>query len=67
MPPDDLKIYRDIQRSGGAVEAFQPWVNKMRPEDRLALEAPMEPVLAPLEWKRAVGSLWIGRLPPANR
>ena len=65
MPPEDLKIYRDIQRSGGAIEAFQPWVNKMRPEDRLAVEAPAEPVHSPLEWKQAVGNIWIGRLPAA--
>lgn len=63
MLPEDLKIYRDIQRNGGAIEAFEPWVKKMRPPDRLAIEAPAEPVLAPLEWKRAAGNVWIGRLP----
>jgi hypothetical protein len=66
MPADDLKIYRDIQRNGGAVEAFEPWAKKMRPEDRLAVEAPAEPVLAPLEWKHATGDIWIGRLPGAK-
>jgi hypothetical protein len=66
MPADDLKIYRDIQRNGGAVEAFEPWARKMRPEDRLAVESPTEPVLAPLEWKHATGAVWIGRLPSAN-
>ncbi len=66
MPADDLRIYRDIQRNGGAVEAFEPWAKKMRPEDRLAVEGPTEPVLAPLEWKHATGDVWIGRLPAAK-
>ncbi len=33
MPPDDLKIYRDIQLSDGAVKTYEPWVAKMRPAD----------------------------------
>jgi hypothetical protein len=66
MPAEDLRVYRDIQRNGGAVEAFEPWAKKMRPQDRLAVEAPAEPVLAPLEWKHATGDIWIGRLPAAK-
>jgi hypothetical protein len=63
MPPDDLKVYRTIQRTAGAIEAYEPWVAKMRPQDRLEVESPSEPRLPALEWKRAGGEVWIGRLP----
>jgi hypothetical protein len=66
MPADDLKIYRTIQRTAGAIEAYEPWVAKMRPQDRLEVESPSEPRLLALEWKRAGGEVWIGRLPAAG-
>jgi hypothetical protein len=62
MPPEDLKVYRAIQQNGRAAEAYEPWIKKMRPEDRFAIESLSEPVLPPLEWKRS-GDYWIGRLP----
>lgn len=63
MPDDDLKIYRNIQWNHYAWEAYRPWVNKMRPEDRLEISSPTEPSLPPLEWQHAAGAVWIGRLP----
>ncbi|MGP8240113.1 MAG: hypothetical protein ACLQVW_32520 [Limisphaerales bacterium] len=63
MPDADLKIYRDIQWNHYAWEAYQPWVDKMRPQDRLEITSPTEPVLPPLQWHRAAGAIWIGRLP----
>jgi hypothetical protein len=68
MLPEDLKIYRAIERSGGACEAYEPWIKKMRPEDRLAIQRTLQPALPSLEWKRS-GDYWIGRLPrkAANR
>ena len=62
MQPDDLKVYRAIQRSRRAPEAYEPWIKKMRPQDRLAVESPYQPALPSLEWKRA-GNFWLGRLP----
>jgi hypothetical protein len=62
MLPEDLKVYRAIQRSGRAAEAYAPWVRKMGPSDRLAIESKYKPDLPPLEWKRA-GDVWLGRLP----
>jgi hypothetical protein len=62
MPPEDLKVYRAIRSSGRAPEAYAPWIKKMRPEDRLAVDRSFQPDLPPLEWKRA-GNVWIGRLP----
>jgi hypothetical protein len=62
MPPGDLKIYRNIRRSNQAAEAYEPWIKKMRPEDRLVTARPYEPPIPSLEWKR-FGSFWIGRPP----
>lgn len=63
MPPDDLKIYRDIQRGGGRAEPYQAWIQKMRPQDRLAIANSSQPNLPALEWKLAAPDVWIGRLP----
>lgn len=63
MPQADLKIYRNIQWNNFAWPAYQPWVDKMRPEDRLAIIGGPRPDLPPLEWIQAGGGIWIGRLP----
>ena len=63
MPPEDLAIYRKIQWNYGAMEAFEPWVKKMRPEDRLIVRAGSKPGIKELEWNMAVSGTWIGRLP----
>jgi hypothetical protein len=63
MPPADLTVYRSIQRTRHAPEAYEPWLKKMRQEDRLETESFGQPDL-PLEW-RHVGNVWIGRLPRA--
>ncbi len=66
MPKADLKILRSIQLSHGALEAYEPWIQKMRPIDRLVIYSPSQPDLPQLEWHRAVGDIWIGRLPGTN-
>lgn len=65
MTADDLKILRTIDYYHGAPEAYQPWVNKMRPEDRLVVRTALgrTPPIAGLEWHYAVKNTWIGRLP----
>ncbi|MFO1499058.1 MAG: hypothetical protein U1G07_11810 [Verrucomicrobiota bacterium] len=65
MPADDLRIYRNIQRNFGAYEAFQPWVHKMRPEDRLILRSASSaaPNIPQLEWHYTARELWVGRKP----
>jgi len=45
------------------MEAFEPWVKKMRPEDRLIVRAGSKPGIKELEWNMAVSGTWIGRLP----
>ncbi len=66
MPEDDLKIFRDIQWNQYAWEAYRPWVEKMRPQDRLEITGSVEPILALPEWHHAGGHIWIGRLPRKN-
>ena len=72
MPPDDLAIYRNIQLNYRAFSAFEPWVKKMRPEDRLIVRhRPGDaPKVENLEWRYAADQTWIGRLPrkaPQNK
>jgi hypothetical protein len=63
MPDDDLRIFRTIQYNKFAPPAYEPWIKKMQPGDRLAIYSPVEPNLPELQWHLALGNLWIGRLP----
>lgn len=65
MPGEDLKIYRNIQRNFGHFSTFEPWVKKMKYEDRLIINhnPDSEPRIRGLEWKLITGNVWIGRLP----
>jgi len=68
MPPEDLAIYRKIQWNLGAYKSFQPWINKMRPQDRVIVRqgAAGKPNIPELEWKQLVRWIWVGRLPRKN-
>ena len=63
MPPEDLKILRDIQRNFNRPEDFEPWVKKMRPEDRLIIRGSpdSQPKIAGLEWHYIALGTWSGR------
>ena len=66
MRPDDLETLRKIQWTYNAVDAYQPWVDKLRREDRLVFRAARAggpPPIGKLEWHYAGGTVWIGRLP----
>lgn len=65
MPPDDLRIYRKIQWNYGASQSFEPWVKKMRPQDRMIIRGQSEsaPKIEGLEWYYTATNTWIGRLP----
>ena len=64
MPPEDLKIFQNIQWNNEAWKSFDPWVTKMRPEDRLwitqAAGTP-KPDIGSLEWVRLTSYIWSGR------
>jgi len=65
MLPEDLEVFRKAQWNYGDARAFEPWVRKMRPQDRMILRAPRSsaPDIPELEWNYAATELWIGRLP----
>ena len=63
MPPDDLLIFRNIQWNNYAFKAYEPWIKKMLPADRLVVYSSALPNLPQLEWHNAVGNIWLGRLP----
>jgi hypothetical protein len=64
MPPDDLAIYRKIQMGFHAHDDFDPWVKKMKPEDRLIIGYSQDkiPKIPELEWHCVARDTWIGRL-----
>ncbi|MCX5667385.1 MAG: hypothetical protein NTY34_03625 [Candidatus Omnitrophica bacterium] len=65
MPQEDLDILRNIQKNRWSYVPFEPWVKKMRIEDRLIIrgEEDRKPKLSELEWNYAARSTWIGRKP----
>ena len=65
MPPEDLKVYRQILVAR-TTQAFAPWVAKMRPADRLIIRSVGErpPAIEGLEWHRIGGDFWSGRKRP---
>lgn len=69
MPPEDLAVLRNIWWNYGAYKSFEPWVKKMRPQDRLILmrTSGEEPKIKGLEWHYAATNIWIGRLPRDKR
>ena len=66
MPAEDLKVYREIQFYKHTIDSlFDPWVNKIRPEDRLILYRgkSSRPDIPQLEWKYVAYNTWSGRVP----
>lgn len=65
MPPDDLATLRKIQWNYQAYQAYEPWVKKMRSNDRLVLRGGYnaKPNISGLEWYYIVSGIWIGRAP----
>lgn len=69
MLPENLAVLRKAQWNFGDSRAYEPWVEKMRPADRLIIHATggARPNLPELEWNYAATEIWIGRLPrPGN-
>ena len=65
MPEDDLETLRNIQWNRGAWKSFAPWVEKMKPEDRIWVVQSVgaaKPEIPELEWMRLTSSIWSGRL-----
>jgi hypothetical protein len=69
MRLDDLETLRNIQwNHGAAFGAYEPWVQQMRPADRMILRGSggAAPGIPELEWHYAATGMWIGRLPQTS-
>jgi hypothetical protein len=65
MPAEDFQTYHKILWNFGDAKAYAPWVEKMKPADRLVIPGggSERPNLPRLEWNYGVSGIWIGRLP----
>lgn len=65
MPADDFNTYRSILWNNGDAKAYEPWVQKMKPADRLVIHGGKgeRPNIPQLEWSYGVSGIWIGRTP----
>jgi hypothetical protein len=65
MPDEDFKVYHSVLWNFGDAKAYKPWVDKMRPADRLVIRGGRgsPPNIPQLEWEYGVSGIWIGRLP----
>ena len=68
MPADDFATYHSIMWNEGDAKAYAPWVDKMKPADRLVIRAngSQRPNIPKLDWNYGVSGIWIGRLPDNN-
>jgi hypothetical protein len=68
MPKEDFEIYHKVLWNFGDAKAYEPWVKRMRPEDRLVIRGGRggPPNIPQLEWYYAVSGIWVGRLPHPN-
>jgi hypothetical protein len=65
MPSDDLATFRKAL-ARRTPSSFAPWVEKMRPEDRLILQSTQgQPLIPGLEWTQVSPTVWSGRRPPS--
>jgi hypothetical protein len=65
MPPADFATYQSIVANGGDAKTYAPWVEKMKPADRLVIRgnSGQRPNIPQLQWYYGVSGLWIGRTP----
>jgi hypothetical protein len=68
MPAEDFEVYHKVLWNLGDAKAYDPWVKKIRPEDRLVIRGGRgsPPGISQLEWNYGVSGLWVGRLPRKN-
>lgn len=70
MRPEDLEVMHKVQWNLGDVSGYKPWVEKMRPNDRLVIRSSWTETAPPripeLEWRLFYNKYWIGRLRPTK-
>lgn len=65
MPKADFEVYHSVLWNLGEVSAYDPWIEKMQPADRLVLRGGRgtSPGIPQLEWKYSGQGIWLGRTP----
>jgi hypothetical protein len=65
MKPEDFEVYHKVLWNYGDVKAYEAWLKKMTPADRLVIRGGRSspPNIPELEWNYGVSGVWIGRLP----
>jgi hypothetical protein len=65
MPAEDFEVYHSVLWNLGEVKAYDPWIKKMQPADRLVIRGGRgaSPGIPQLEWKYSGQGIWIGRTP----
>ncbi len=65
MPANDFDTYHKILWNAGDAKAYTPWVEKMKPADRLVIRgnSGQRPNIPQLEWNYGVSGIWLGRIP----
>jgi len=67
MPPEDLATFRRLL-AVRTPASFEPWVRKMRPQDRLIIQSTQgEPRIEGLVWTQVSATVWSGRVPGSPR
>jgi hypothetical protein len=65
MPREDFDVYHRVLWNFGDPKAYDPWVEKMQPADRLAIRGGRSgsPGIPQLEWYYSRQQIWLGRTP----
>jgi hypothetical protein len=65
MPAVDFEVYHSVLWNLGEVSAYNPWIKKMQPADRLVIRGGRgaSPGIPQLEWKYSGQGIWLGRTP----
>jgi hypothetical protein len=68
MSREDFNVYHSVLWNFGDAQAYEPWVKKMRPADRLVIRGVKggPPNIPQLDWEYGVTGIWIGRVPRTN-
>jgi hypothetical protein len=65
MRPEDFEVYHKVLWNFGDSKAYEPWLVKMTPGDRLVIRGGRSsaPHIPQLEWNYGVSGIWVGRVP----
>jgi hypothetical protein len=65
MPKEDFEVYHSVLWNLGEAKAYDPWIKKMQPADRLVIRggSGASPGIPQLEWRYSGVGIWVGRTP----